>query len=75
MKIEIVYRSLKTTEIEVDDKYKAMLNNDKAWDELIGSLSKTVLKKIQKIEDDYYLNDDDILSISDVETDEIIDER
>lgn len=72
MKIEIVYRALKTAEIEVDDNYKVMLNDDKAWDELIGSLSETVLKKIQEIEDDYDLNNDDIFGVSDVETDEII---
>lgn len=75
MKIEIVYRPIRTAEIEVDDKYKTMLNDDKAWYELISPLSETVVKEIQKIESDYCLNDDDILSISDVETDEIIDER
>lgn len=72
MKIEIVYKALKTTEIEVDDKYKAMLNDDKAWEELIDSLSETVLKKIREIEDNHYFDEDDILGVSDVETDETI---
>lgn len=72
MKIEIVYKALKTTEIEVDDKYKAMLNNEKAWDELIEPLSETVSKKIREIEDNHYFDEDDILGVSDVETDETI---
>ena len=72
MTLEVNYTALKTAKIEVDDNYKTMLNNDKAWSELIGSLSETVLKKVREIEDDYYINQDDILGVSDVETDEVI---
>ena len=72
MTLEVNYTALKTVKIEVDDNYKTMLNNDKAWNTLIGSLSETVLKKVREIEDDYYINQNDILGVSDVETDEVI---
>ena len=72
MKVAVTYNTIKTTEIEVDDNYKKMLKDDKAWNELIGIFSETVLKKVQEIEDNPYYNNDDILGVSDVETDEII---
>lgn len=68
MKVAVTYTTIKTTEVEVDDNYKKMLKDNKAWYELIGIFSETVLKKVQEIEDNTY----DILEISDVETDEVI---
>lgn len=68
MKIEVVYKTLKTTEIEVDDNYKTMLNNEKAWVDLIDSLSETVFEKIRKIENNRFLDEEDILAVSDIES-------
>lgn len=68
MKIEVVYKTLKTTEIEVDDNYKTMLNNEKAYGDLVDSLSETVFKKIRKIENNHFLDEEDILAVSDTET-------
>ena len=72
MTLEVNYTALKTAKIEVDDNYKTMLNNDKAWSDLIGSLSETVLKEVREIEHDCYIDNDDILGVSDVETNEVI---
>lgn len=68
MKIEVVYKTLKTTEIEVDDNYKTMLNNEKAWGDLVDSLSETVFKKIREIENNRFLDEEDIIVVSDTET-------
>ena len=72
MEIIINYMAPKTVKVKVDDIYKTMVNDDKAWENLITPFAETVLKKIQEIENNCYLENDDILGVSDAETDEVI---
>ena len=72
MEIIINYMAPKTVKVKVDDIYKTMVNDDKVWENLITPFAETVLNKIQEIEDNYFLENDDILGVSDAETDEVI---
>lgn len=72
MTVEICYEALKTVKVEVDDNYKEMVNNDDAWNKLIGSFSEIVVKKIREIEDDASFDNDNILGVFEAETGDVI---
>ena len=72
MQIEISYKTQKTIKIEVDDKYKKMLDNDEAWGCLVEPLSDTIVNKIRQIENNKNIYDNNVLEVWDVETDSLI---
>lgn len=72
MQIEISYKAQRTIKIEVDDKYKKILDNDEDWDRLVEPLSDVIVNKIRQIENNKNIYDNNVLEVWDVETDSLI---
>ena len=74
MQIEVEYRTLATVKIEIDDEYKKMVfADDETWDASIRSFSDEMFKKLKENKMD--INPDDVMTVTDVETEEIIYEK
>lgn len=72
MRVEICYEVVKTANVEVDDRYKEMVNDDNAWNKLIVPFSETVVRKIREIENDTSLDNNNIFGVFDPETGDAI---
>ena len=69
MKIEVNYSVLKTVELEVDNKFKGMTNDNDKWEKYVNELATLVNDKIRAIENN---EDAEVLGVNDVEADDVI---
>lgn len=72
MQVEISYKTQRTIKIEIDDKYKKMLDNDEEWDRLVEPLSDIIVNKIRQVENNKNIYDNNVLEVWDIETDSLI---